>query len=211
MDDDSTNQLDLIIASIVQEYHLQVASSFIESKIKQMFDTVNNFNAEELKSTLKSSLGVDVFASEPYLNNMKDLWVKQNVSLITNVEDQYFSRVEDIISTGVRSGTMTSDISQQISDQTGVSSRRAQLIARDQVGTLNGQLTKQRQTNIGIDEYIWSTSHDKRVRPLHKPRDGQRFSWDNPPSDGHPGMPISCRCVALPVIDTDKISVMGVK
>jgi SPP1 gp7 family putative phage head morphogenesis protein len=47
---------------------------------------------------------------------------------------------------------------------------------------------------------VWSTQLDERVRPLHENREGQVFSWDDPPSDGHPGFPPGCRCVAAPYV-----------
>lgn len=212
LDEDDINiQLDLLIATLIRTYRLKVSQEFVKSKIEQMFSTVNNYNKAEFDRTMKNALGVNVFQAEPYLNDLKNLWIKENVSLITSTEDQYFSKIETTISNAVTNGTLTKDVTQQIQDLTGVSQRRAQLIARDQVGKLNGQLSKQRQTSLGITEYIWSSSKDKRVRPWHASRDGERFRWNNPPSDGHPGQPISCRCVAIPVIDADKINVMGVK
>lgn len=211
IDDELGDQLDTIIESMMQQYHLQVTEDFLRQKIEQMFDTISGFNSSEMASTLKSALNVDVYASDPNLNSMKELWSQENVKLIKSVESQYFERIANIMSNAVRNGTMTDDIADAITDQTGISERRAQLIARDQVGTLNGQLTKQRQTSIGINQYIWRTSEDKRVRPRHQARDGETFSWDNPPPDGHPGIPVSCRCVALPIIDTDNLNVMRIR
>ena len=205
IDDEAQNQLDIIIASMIAQYHLQVTQEFLLRKVNQMFDMVNTFNDEQMIASVKSALGVDIFISQPELLQLKDMWVANNVKLITSVETQFYDRIANIISTAVRNGALNSDVTKQIQYQTGASQKRSAVIARDQVGTLNGQLTKQRQTRLGIKQYIWRTSEDRRVRPLHKPRDGETFSWDNPPSDGHPGMPIQCRCVALPIIDTDKL------
>ena len=69
------------------------------------------------------------------------------------------------------------------------------------MGKLNGQLTMLRQSAYGVEAYIWRTSLDERVRQMHADRDGERFEWSTPPEDGHPGMPIQCRCVAEPDID----------
>jgi SPP1 gp7 family putative phage head morphogenesis protein len=56
-----------------------------------------------------------------------------------------------------------------------------------------------------VEEYVWSTSRDERVRPSHSAKDGKRFKWNDPPSDtGHPGNEIQCRCVAIPVLDDFK-------
>lgn len=44
--------------------------------------------------------------------------------------------------------------------------------------------------------YIWRTRRDSKVRSSHAANDGKIFSWDNPPSTGHPGVGYGCRCRA---------------
>jgi SPP1 gp7 family putative phage head morphogenesis protein len=89
-----------------------------------------------------------------------------------------------------------------LEERMGVAESRANLIARDQVGKLFGQLNEKRQTELGVTGYVWRTVHDNRVRELHEDRDGQHFDWNDPPEetpdDGHPGTPIQCRCYAEP-------------
>ncbi|NOD90393.1 minor capsid protein [Ruegeria sp. HKCCD4315] len=46
--------------------------------------------------------------------------------------------------------------------------------------------------------YIWRTRRDGKVRSAHAEREGQIFSWDNPPEGGHPGEDYGCRCTAEP-------------
>ena len=155
-------------------------------------------------------IGVDVYRSEPWLAELQKNWVSQNTSLIKSVPTQYMARVEQIVRTGVMSGTSSREIAKQVKDASGVSDRRAKILARDQVGKANGELTQHRQTDLGVKEYTWVTAHDERVRgnpagrfpsavPSHYARDNKVFSWDIPPSGGHPGMAILCRCFASPV------------
>ena len=49
--------------------------------------------------------------------------------------------------------------------------------------------------------YVWRSVHDVRVRDAHAAREGQIFTWGNPPEGGHPGEDYNCRCWAevLPV------------
>lgn len=209
-DDESADQLERIKQILIEQYGTEVTKEFIERKVNEMFDTINGYNANEMTQTLKSAFGVDMFAANPDLDTLKTLWANENIAYTKSIETQYFDRTANIISNAVRNGDLTKDVSSQIEAQTGVSQRRAQVIARDQIGTLNGQLTQVRQTDVGIRQYIWRTSEDRRVRPEHRARDGKTFDWDNPPPDGHPGVPVSCRCVALPIIDIDKINVMRV-
>lgn len=44
--------------------------------------------------------------------------------------------------------------------------------------------------------YIWRTQRDGKVRSSHAEREGQIFSWDDPPEGGHPGEDYGCRCTA---------------
>lgn len=46
--------------------------------------------------------------------------------------------------------------------------------------------------------YIWRTRNDGKVRSSHADREGQVFSWDDPPVGGHPGEDYNCRCTAEP-------------
>lgn len=52
--------------------------------------------------------------------------------------------------------------------------------------------------NHSTTHYIWRTRGDNKVRSRHAERDGQVFSWDNPPPGGHPGEDYNCRCTAEP-------------
>ena len=106
---------------------------------------------------------------------------------------------------------------------------RARLIARDQVGKLNGALTKRRMSDAGIDKYTWMTANDERVRgnpsgpwknavPSHYIMNNMVCRWDDntvysddkgktwKPRTGKmpiaiPGQPISCRCGSIPFFD----------
>lgn len=181
------------------------------AEIRKIAKQLDDFNGNQFRSVMRSALKVDIFQHEPWLNELTDMWITENVRLIKTIPDRFFGEVEGIVGRGLMAGTLTDDLGEQIERVYGVSERRAQLIARDQVGKLNGDLSMYRQTTIGIDSYIWSTSKDQRVRPDHADREGKEFRWNNPPEDGHPGKAIYCRCVALPVIDLDKIRYIGLR
>jgi len=159
--------------------------------------------------TKRFGMGVDVYRSEPWLAELQKNWVAQNTSLIKSVPAQYMAKVEQIVRTGVLGGPTSREIAKQVKAASGVSDRRAIIISRDQVGKANGELTQHRQTDLGVKEYKWVTAHDERVRgnpagrfpsavPSHWAREGKVFSWDNPPSGGHPGAAVLCRCFASP-------------
>lgn len=170
---------------------------------------VSEWNLKQWRGLVKSSLGVDLFSHEPWLGSMLKSWATENAQLISTLEDDAVKQVATWTQKGIRQGWRWEDIAQQVEDRFDVSRSRARFIARDQVGTLNGELTQARQTQAGVSGYYWETALDERVRgnptgkyphavPSHWARQGKRFTWDDAPVDGSPGKPPNCRCWARP-------------
>jgi SPP1 gp7 family putative phage head morphogenesis protein len=83
--------------------------------------------------------------------------------------------------------------------------KRAELVARDQVAKLDGQINADRQIGLGVTHFRWNDKRDDRVRPLHRARHGLVYAWAKPPKtagvDSIPGSDPLCRCGADPVVD----------
>ena len=108
--------------------------------------------------------------------------------------------IQDAIRDGLQRGQGIDQMTARIRERTGISRSRAALIARNEVGNAAAFAMRESQREAGVEEYIWRTASDRRVRPSHAARNGKRFRWDDPPADGHPGEPVNCRCVALAVL-----------
>lgn len=133
-----------------------------------------------------------------------DRWADDNARLIDGLTQSTLDQVAVIIEDAVREGRSTREVAGEIRDRFGVAERRAKTIARDQIGSLNADITRDRQTDLGITHYTWQTAEDERVRPEHRALDGKIRRWDDPhPIEGHPGQAINCRCVALPVFSDE--------
>ena len=66
-----------------------------------------------------------------------------------------------------------------------------------------GLINQLRQQDLGIEQYIWRSQDDAKVRDSHAEYDDQVFRWDEPPEAGHPGQAHNCRCYAEPIgVDT---------
>jgi len=167
---------------------------------------INEHNKTEWKKLVRSQYGVnptneDPEKFKPLLSN----WSRNNSLLIKDIPAKTSRQISDYTRQALIDGTNVKDTTSAIfdimSERTEVSDSRARLIARDQVSKLNGQLNRERQENIGVEGYIWSTVGDERVRDTHIDNDGKYFTWDNPPAEtGHPGEDYQCRCWAEPVL-----------
>ena len=146
----------------------------------------------------------------------------QMATLITAVGDDTRAKVSQLVFTGIQNGERHELIAKKIFSTGEIGElknppfnnayRRCEIIARDQIGKLNGGIVRARQVGLGIDRYIWRNVMDERVRgnpngkykkavPSHWAREGLVFDWKNPPADGNPGEPILCRCWAEPYIE----------
>ena len=63
-----------------------------------------------------------------------------------------------------------------------------------------GLVNELRQRALGIEQYVWRSRDDARVRDSHADFDDRIFDWDTPPEGGHPGQDYNCRCHAEPLL-----------
>jgi uncharacterized protein with gpF-like domain len=190
-------------------------------------DTMNDFNEKQWEKAAKVELGVEFPVYEDWWPETKRFWQEQNYEYFRDsLANNYIKQINTVVEKAITSGLSPSQLAQQIMkvDQS-ISTGRANLIARDQIGKLNGRVTQARMEAIGLDMYIWSTSGDERVRgdptgiypnarPSHYEMDGRLCRWDDASvysDDGgktwkprpagwvhvHPGEDIQCRCTAL--------------
>lgn len=175
----------------------------------------------EFKKACKRTLGIDLrddFFTGKYIEGFAKEWISDNVDLIVTIPNDALDDMKRIVFKNYLEGNTTTSILQEIQNRYGMAKRRARLIARDQVGKLNSEVTKFQQEKAGCKYYQWDTSGDKRVRKEHQELDGKIFSWDNshPARDKkgniiQPGSPIQCRCVPLPVFDLNDIPWQEIK
>lgn len=198
--DDYLSRLNTLIVSL-----RQAIQRTVDETIKDAVGVgvaINGFNKEQFQKMNRSVFGIDLFMDEPWLSDQLELFANQNAQLIRSLPNEELERVSQTIQRNLQEGKRYQEISSDIQKSFGITRRRATLIGRDQTTKLNSSLTKLRQQEIGVEEYIWQTSGDERVRATHKAHDGKKFRWDSPPKNtGHPGQDINCRCNAIAVLD----------
>jgi SPP1 gp7 family putative phage head morphogenesis protein len=186
---------------------------------------LNGFNKRQWQKQLKYVLGHEFGLAEQWWTTTAANWSRRNYSLIRSLNQTYIGVVNDLAEKAVANGwTYKALIDEIKAAGTGVTGAKARLLARDQIGKLNGQVTQARQEEAGIDKYWWRTSNDERVRgrpggvwanarPSHWIMEGLLCRWDDAtmcshdggktwvPRPGtavmeHPGQAIQCRCTA---------------
>jgi SPP1 gp7 family putative phage head morphogenesis protein len=180
----------------------------IKSKTEEQF--VDEFERQTGTKPIPAQINVDEFIQDSLRNN---------VSLIKTIPQQYFEKLRQDVENAVRKGELSSTLREKIQDTSKASKNRARLIATDQIGKLTANIEEARQRKLGVTHYIWRTAQDTRVRSLansngysdHKSLEGTLQKWSKPPvtvfkgkragERHHPGTDIRCRCNAQAVYD----------
>lgn len=207
--DDALDDLADVLARIRGAVGREFSDSdlqLIADRMGVSVDQVTRANARRLyeqyeKYGLDLTLGFNSNATR----SMLAVKVKENVQLIKTMNDRHFSALQSNILGAITQGKRVEEIEAIIDDRFAYMESNAELIARDQVGKLNGQLTEMIHTEMGLSRYRWRGVGDERERSSHLELEGEVFSWDDPPLvDGervHPGQAIQCRCFPEPVME----------
>ena len=178
-------------------------------------DEAMEFGNKEFAKMLDKGIHVNLPTSASWWNDMKSSWAEDNYTLITSNAKNYVSKINTLTEQAIVNGMSPKKLKEEIYKATeGLTQKHCKLIARDQMGKLNGQITQAQMEEIGLDMYIWSTAFDDRVRDSHAAMEGLLCRWDDAsvcsydggktwvdrPSAAvqlHPGQDIQCRCVGL--------------
>lgn len=181
-------------------------------------ESVSEFNFKEWTKHLSKLAGTPyVPAAEPWVAETVTTWSDMNFELVRSLSDDYIKQLNAKVVDAVSNGTAVGDLTKIIRKlNENISKPRARVIARDQIGKLNGQLMERRQSDAGVAEYTWKTANDERVRSSHAEMQGKACEWKDPTKykdhgdwvdrrgdmpQRHPGMEIQCRCYASPNMD----------
>lgn len=173
---------------------------------------LERYHARRFQSIMRIALGLKVFprAHALHLEQIMLKVINDNVDLIKTIPTRYHTRLKadmaHLLDTHPFDEHAVTTKLRQTYKSSGYNLRR---LSRDQTNKTIGKFTEARQTRIGVQRYQWRTASDERVRPSHQSNDGRIFRWDSPPSTGHPGYEIQCRCVALAVIDPPNRPLQG--
>lgn len=100
------------------------------------------------------------------LTRRVDFWVQRQIDLIKSVPRELHGNVKRVVWKGVQEGKGLSAITEEIHTEARgtISYSRANLIARDQCGTMSAGIAREQMKSAGCYTYIWRNSQDERVR-----------------------------------------------
>lgn len=173
---------------------------FDEADLFEGVDVVGQRVLKTNANELRRVVGIAIRDADPGVAAFLEKFRSLNVSRIKSLVGQELVEITQLLEASEATGARVEVLRESIQQRFSVTKSKATLLARDQTLTLNAQIARTRQQNLGITQYIWTTSNDERVRPTHAELDGTIQSWAVPPPPGHPGEDYQCRCTAFPVL-----------
>lgn len=184
------------------------------AELRRVAEAVDRYTTGQVAGTLRTRAEVVLEAARqrganPDPIELRRAWIADNVAKIRSFDARYFDAVAAAIDEAHAAGEPTKALGSRIAAITGTTRRRADLLARDQIGSLSSDITVKRATDLGLKQIRWRTSKDERVRgnphgkypkarPSHYAREGKVYDIASPPAedptDGLPGKPPLCRC-----------------
>lgn len=191
---DIKNTIAEILAGYQTDKFKELVQRLVSEAITQSAADFNKLFALEVKK----AVGVDI---SPLLSQYYDdigLATQINAEMIESIPEQYLANVQATVLRNMQQGLRYEELAKNLQQEYNLTANRAKLIARDQTGKLNLAITESQAKDIGSDEFIFSTSHDERVRSSHRAADGEPCKIGD--SIYNLRYDIQCRCVLLIVI-----------
>lgn len=203
-------------AEYANEHSPKMVNQILKQSNLQIKQILKDWYAEKRFTLL------DQHISNPLRQVMKAS-AEYNVSLIKSLHSQYAERVRGAVYRAVSGAGSLKDLKRQLVKYAGMSSRRAKLVAGDQVRKCFTDISLRRLDDLGVRKAKWiHTGASKEPRPYHIRKfngdyskyphvnglNGLVFDMDNPPvidektgERGYPNQLPFCRCFMAPVIE----------
>ena len=198
-DDDTSydEQLAIAISSAIQA---SMTQEQIETALMNLYTETDIYNKGQIEAVYKSLGQAPIVYSGDAENTLRSQFTQQNRMLVESIRTDIRTKLIYEVNNQVNNGYDEAEIIAVVNKAKEQAYKRADKIAHNEIGNLDGRMCKQRQLANGITHYQWRTVRDERVRPWHEDREGKIFAWNKPPFDGHPREALFCRCEPAPCI-----------
>ena len=132
----------------------------------------------------------------------------ENVALIKSIGQTYHTQIEGAVMRSLQPGGRgMADVRDALEKYKGITDKRKDLIARDQVRKVSSAIYKERAQSAGIKSFRWLHSNGGEPRPDHVAMSGNVYQYDDLPiidrktgERGLPGQLVHCKCQQVIVL-----------
>lgn len=187
-----------LLDNISEKFFRALSTSAMTSLIRTTAQRTSSWQRSQLRQQIVAGLGIDIPLSDPSIGPLLDDFIAENIAAIKTIPNRFLDDVEREVISAVRLGSRYEDLAKTLEARFSVSKSQALRLAQDQTRKLYSDINQARQIDLGLTRYVWRTMNDTRTRTEHAKREGKQYAWSSPPSGGHPGDAVGCRCYAEP-------------
>lgn len=165
MRDKSAREVGRELEAVRQNYDFQLGIT-AEQIAENWVDKVNKYNRQKFMAQMRKVLGINIAAIvDEAMKDDLDVMIQESASYIKSIPNYLVGHVADRVLQHFKGIPMPEGrtLRQQIKEEFKVSDGRAKVLARDQTSKMNTSISAIRQTNLGIEWYVWKTVQDERV------------------------------------------------
>lgn len=204
-DEEDKSDIEIFFSNILKGLGIYFSYKVLKLLISKFAQKILFFSKNKLSNQMDKIFNLKPFYSHENLKIAINLWVEKNITKLNNNLIQYVNNNKLTIYSMFEKEEKEKDyLKKQVIENELKFESSIAFLARDQVSGLDGLLTKILHAEIGLDDFIWGTCRDDKVRPTHRALEGKLCSWYNlPKSNGisiYPSSENGCRCVARPVV-----------
>lgn len=177
--------------------------------VENMLKGVDKASTDNLNMSLRELSGGITLKTDKMPAALKQVVqsaIKENVALIKSIGEKYHTQIEGAVMRSLQPGGRgLADVREFLDKYEGITDRRRDLIAMNQVRRVTTAMQVERAKSAGVKEFIWRHSNGgAHPREIHERLDGHVFTMENLPvidSDGTRGLPgqlPNCRCFMVP-------------
>jgi uncharacterized protein with gpF-like domain len=231
--DDFATEFEIFLRGLEAEYAKSLQDMTFQDDLSSYFDKVADFilkyDQNEFAAYMKDKTGVPFYGTIEWWDEVKNAWIRDTITRMAGTVTKNYQDVRAMVLDAIRNGKSYEDVLARIMKMdASLTLKRAEFLARDLIGKLNGTIERKLQTGLGIGTYFWQTAADERVRgrpggrypdaiPSHWSMDSLVCDWSDanivsfdygrtwvPRSPDmpryHPGMDWQCRCRGTPFL-----------
>src|SRR5690606_858855 len=150
---------------ILKRIPLLIEEEYSQDELRRLAQArglkLSEWNKDTIGKNIKKVIGIDPLFGDSFLANEIATFTAFNVSLAESVKNRSVDKVSSMVYAGFQQGQraedLAKDIKKYLDPKKGNITNQANLIARDQINKLNGNLTQLRQTDLGVRRYRWRT------------------------------------------------------
>ena len=195
------------VLQLLESFNPSTLVSTLNEELDIPLDEILEDLDDQKRRTVEDAIKIKVRFSPAEKQRLKQVYTDDMNKAVKSFADNQIVKLRQLVEKSLFEGLGDKALLDAITKQFNVTKNKAAFLARQETGLLISTYRQITYGRVGITKYKWSTSHDERVRAMHKDLDGKIFEFNSPPvtnekgDHNNPGEDWQCRCTPIPVFE----------